>query len=104
MRSVAMLLIKIKTDIEPTLENTLFDLNNESTWTIVEGTLNAYMRDEIKAKGGVYDYQVKISEIITDTDLDNRRMPVFIGIKPTSDINFIPVSLTIFNNTVEITA
>lgn len=104
MRSVAMLLIKIKTDIEPTLENTLFDLNNESTWTIVEGTLNAYMRDEIKAKGGVYDYQVKISEIITDTDLDNRRMPVFIGIKPTSDINFIPVSLTIFNNTIEITA
>lgn len=102
LRSVAMLLIVIKTGLEGMLEYKTFDLNNENTWSIVEGSLDAFMRDEIKAKGGVYNYVVAIKDIITPSDLDNRRMPVFLGIQPTMDIQEIPVTLAIFNNTVDI--
>jgi phage tail sheath protein FI len=101
MRHVAMLLIVIEEGLQA-LEWQTFNLNNESTWIKVEASLNAFMRDEIKAKGGVYNYQVALQEIITASDLDNRRMPIFLGIQPTSDIQLIPVTLAVFNNTVSI--
>ncbi len=101
MRHVSMLLIVIKEALQA-LEWQTFNLNNESTWVKVEASLNAFMRDEIKAKGGVYNYQVALQEIITASDLDNRRMPIFLGIQPTSDIQMIPVALAVFNNTVDI--
>lgn len=102
LRSVAMLLIVIKTGFESVLEYKTFDLNTERNWSIVEGSLNAFMRDEIKAKDGVYDYTVAVQDVITDTDIDNRRMPVFLGIQPTMDIKEIPVTLAIFNSSVDI--
>jgi hypothetical protein len=101
MRHVSMLLIVIKEALQA-LEWQTFNLNNESTWVKVEASLNAFMRDEIKAKGGVYNYQVALQSIITPSDLDNRRMPIFLGIQPTSDIQMIPVALAVFNNTVDI--
>lgn len=101
MRHVSMLLIVIKEALQA-LEWQTFNLNNESTWVKVEASLNAFMRDEIKAKGGVYNYQVALQSIITPSDLDNRRMPIFLGIQPTSDIKEIPVTLAVFNNTVDI--
>lgn len=102
LRSVSMLLIAIKYGLENMLEYKTFDLNNERTWTQVEKSLDGFMRDEIKAKGGVVDYQVAVKKVITGSDMDNRRMPVFLGIKPTLDIQEIPVTLAIFNNTVDI--
>lgn len=38
-----------------------------------------------------------VSSIITDSDKEQRRMPVFLGIKPTSDVKFIPVTLAVFS-------
>lgn len=102
LRSVAMLLIKIKTGLEASLEYKTFDLNNERTWDLVEGSIDGFMRDEIKAKDGVYNYRVAVKDVITDSDIDNRKMPVFIGIQPTMDIQEIPVTLAIFNSSVDI--
>lgn len=102
LRSVSMLLIVIKQGLENMLEYKTFDLNNERTWSIVEGTLNGFMRDEIQSKGGVYAYEVAVQEVITESDIDNRRMPVFLGIQPTMDIKTIPVTLAIFNSSVDI--
>lgn len=102
LRSVAMLLIVIKNGLEKMLEYKTFEFNNERTWTQVEGALNGFMRDEIQAKQGVVDFQVAIKEVITPSDLDNRRMPIFLGIKPTMDIQTIPVTLAIFNNSIDI--
>lgn len=102
LRSVAMLLIAIKTGLEASLEYKTFDLNNESTWDLVEGSIDAFMRDEIKAKDGVYNYRVAVKDVITSSDIDNRKMPVFIGIQPTMDIQEIPVTLAIFNSSVDI--
>lgn len=102
LRSVAMLLIVIKYGLENMLEYKTFDLNNERTWSLVEGSINGFMRDAIQAKGGVYNYQVAIQAVITPSDIDNRRMPVFLGIQPTMDIKEIPVTLAIFNSGVDI--
>lgn len=102
LRSVAMLLIVIKYGLENMLEYKTFDLNNERTWSLVEGSINGFMRDAIQAKGGVYSYQVAIQAVITPSDIDNRRMPVFLGIQPTMDIKEIPVTLAIFNSGVDI--
>lgn len=102
LRSVAMLLIAIKTGLEGMLEFKTFELNNERTWSTVEGTLEGFMRDEIKGKGGVYNYSLAVTDVITPSDIDNRRMPVFLGIQPTMDIKEIPVTLAIFNSSVDI--
>lgn len=102
LRSVAMLLIVIKAGLEGVLEYQTFELNNERTWAAVQGSLDGFMRDEIQAKGGVYKYTVAIKDVITPSDLDNRRMPIFLGIQPTMDIKEIPVTLAIFNSSVDI--
>lgn len=102
LRSVAMLLIMIKYSVDAMLEYKTFELNDEGTWSSVEGAINGFMRDEIQAKGGVYDYQVAVKDVITDSDIDNRTMPVFIGIQPTSDIKLIPVTLAIYNKSADI--
>lgn len=103
LRSVAMLLIVLKYGLETYLEFELFMENNEETWTRAETAISTFIRDTLYIPGGLYDYQVKIKDIITDTDIDNRRMPIFVGIQPTSDIKEIPVNLGIFNKSVAIT-
>lgn len=102
LRSVAMLLILISNGLNSLLENFNFDFNDEGSWDKVQGAIDAFMRDDVKGKSGVYDYRVAVSEIITDTDIDNRRMPVFLGIKPTMDIQEIPVTIGIYNKAAEI--
>jgi len=97
LRSVAMLLIYIKYGLYEALENVEFDLNDETTWSLVEGSIDGFMRDDVQAKRGVYSYRVAVKDVITDTDIANRRMPVFLGIQPTMDIKEIPVTLAIYN-------
>lgn len=102
LRSVAMLIIAIKYGLENMLEYKNFDFNDERTWSIVEGSIDGFMRDEFKSKGGVYDYVVAVEDVVTNSDIDNRKMPVFLGIQPTMDIQLIPVTLAIFNKSVDI--
>ena len=97
MRSVAWLLIMIKFGLESTLDFSLFELNDEDTYDRLETAIRTFMRDEVKAPGGVYDFQVEISKIITDSDKEQRRVPVFLGIQPTSDVKMIPVTLAVFS-------
>jgi len=96
-RSVAMLLIVIKYGLKNMLEYKEFELNVERTWKEVENAITNFLED-IKTKNGLYDYQVAVSSVITDEDIDNNRMPVFVGIKPTRSIKEIPVTLAIFNS------
>ena len=97
LRSVNWLLIMIKYGLESALEFQLFELLDDRTINALETAIRTFMRDEIKAKGGVYDFQVSVSKIITDSDREQRRLPVFLGIKPTSDVKFIPVTLAVFS-------
>lgn len=102
LRSVAMLLILVSNGLNSMLENFNFDFNDQGSWDKVEGGLDAFMRDDVKGKSGVYDYRVAVEDVITDTDIDNRRMPVFLGMKPTMDIQEIPVTIGIYNKSAEI--
>lgn len=102
LRSVAMLLIVLKYGLENYLEFKLFANNNQPTWTEIEDALNIFIRDTLFTPGGLYGWQVKVTDIITDTDIDNRKCPVFVGIQPTMDIQTIPVTLGIFNKSVNI--
>lgn len=102
LRSVAFLLIFIKQSLRETLDFKLFERNDEDTWTEVELIINAFMRDEVKAKHGVYDYKVSVKDIITKSDIDNRRMPIYIGLQPTMDIKMIDTYLSIYNASLNI--
>lgn len=97
IRSVNWLLIMIKYGLESTLEFSLFELLNDRTIDNLETAIRTFMRDEVKAKGGVYDFQVEASKIITDSDREQRRLPVFLGVKPTVDSKYIPVTLAVFS-------
>ncbi len=101
LRSVNMLLIHLQVGVRSLNEYKLFDFNNESTWGPLQGAVDAFIRDEYKAKGGVYDYKVVMQP--TDTDIDNRKAPLFIGIQPTMDIRTIPTTIAIYNKSSEIT-
>lgn len=102
LRSVAMLLIVLKYGLEEYLEFKLFAMNNEPTWVEIENALDIFIRDNLYTPGGLYGYQVKVKDIITDSDIDNRRCPVFVGLQPTMDIATIPVTIGIFNKSVSI--
>lgn len=103
LRSVAMLLIILKYGLENYLEYKLFAMNNDPTWTEVENAVTIFIRDTLYTPGGLYGFQVSVKKVITDTDIDNRKMPLFVGIQPTMDIKEIPVTLGIFNKSVAIT-
>lgn len=98
LRSVAMLLIVIRNAILDITSSIPFDLNNERTWTLVEGALNAFMRDEIQANGGVYKYILAIKDVITAKHISDRKMPIYLGIQPTMDIQTIEATIAIHNN------
>jgi phage tail sheath protein FI len=102
LRSVAMLLIILKYGLANYLEFKLFAMNNQPTWTEVENAISIFIRDTLFTPGGLYAYDVEVTKIITGTDINNRTMPVFVGIQPTMDIKTIPVTLGIFNKTVAI--
>jgi len=95
-RSVAMLLIVIKEGLKNFLQFETFEINDSQTWAIAEQAIVSFLQD-IQAKRGLEEFRVSIADIIADQDIDNNRMPVFVGIKPTRSVKEIPVTLAIFN-------
>lgn len=102
-RSVAILLIVIKHGLREMLEFKEFDFNDERTWVETERAIDKFLMD-IKSKRGLYTYKVAIKEVITDQDINNQRMPIFVGIQPTNSIKEIPVTLATYPYGVEIKA
>jgi len=102
LRSVAFLLMAIRYGLESYLKYELFNYNNKETWGRIKSTIDSFMANEIQAKDGVYNFQCVVSP--TDFDIDNRRLPIFLGIQPTMDINEIKVTLAVFNRSLAITA
>ena len=101
LRSVAFLLMAIRYGLESYLKYELFNYNDPATWNRIKATIDSFMSNEIQAKEGVYEFQCVVNP--TDFDIDNRRLPIFLGIKPTMDINEIKVTLAVFNRSLAIT-
>ena len=54
--------------------------------------------DNIKQRGGIYDYQLKMDWTTVTTEmLNNNTMPGVIQIKPTKTAEFIPIDVVIRN-------
>jgi len=102
LRSVSFLLMIIRYGLESYLKYELFNYNNPETWSRIESTINTFMSNEVLAKQGVYAFKCIVAP--TDFDIDNRKLPIFLGIQPTMDINEIKVTLGIFNKSLAITA
>jgi len=102
-RSVAILLIVIKHGLREMLEYKEFDFNDERTWVETERAIDKFLMD-IKSKRGLYKYKVAVKDVISGQDINNQRMPIFVGIQPTSSIKEIPVTLATYPYGVEIKA
>jgi len=101
LRSVAFLLMVIRYGLESYLKYELFNYNDPATWSRIKSTIDTFMSQEIQANEGVYAYKCVVAP--SNFDIDNRRLPIFLGFQPTMDINEIDVTLAIFNRSLAIT-
>lgn len=93
--NVRMLLIVIEPAIASALEDFLFELNTAATRAIVTSMISSYM-ENIKARNGVYDYQVTCDDTNNSAeDIDNYTMNVWLFVKPTKSVEYIPFTVII---------
>lgn len=93
--NVRLMLIVIEPACAVALEDFLFELNDEATRGLVRAMLETYM-EGIKARRGVYDYYVVCGdENNSADDIDNYRLNVWLFVKPTKAIEYIPFKVII---------
>lgn len=102
--NVRMLLITIEPNIAAALEAFLFENNDTGTRMIATLMLESFM-DNIKARGGVYDYKVVCNETNnTPEDLDQKRLNVDLYVKPIKSIKFIKFTTVITRTGIDFNA
>ncbi len=100
--NVRLLLIVIEPAIKYTLEDFLFDLNDEASRTLAKTIVDSYM-DNIKARRGVTDFRVVCDDTNnTPNDVDNNRMILDLYLIPTRSIEEIPFRVIITSSSVGI--
>jgi len=93
--NVRLMLIVIEPAIEAALEDFLFELNDDATRSLVKTMIDNYM-EGIKGRRGVYDYYTVCDDTNnTPDDIDNYRMNVWLFVKPTKAVEYIPFSVVI---------
>lgn len=93
--NVRMLLITIEPAIRDALESFLFDLNDDSTRAIAAMMVSSYMNN-IKARRGVYEFKVVCDDTNnSDADVDAGRMNLWLFVKPTRSVEYIPFTTAI---------
>lgn len=93
--NVRLMLIVIEPAIKGLLENFLFELNDDSTRSIIETKLESYLQT-IKARKGVSDFDVVCDDSNnTAEDVIANRLNVDVFIKPMYSIEEIPVRIVI---------
>lgn len=93
--NVRMLLLVIEPAISNSLEDFIFELNDDATRAIVSSIINSYM-ENIKSRRGVYDFSV-VCDATNNTpeDIDNHRLNVWLFIKPIMSVEFIQFTVVI---------
>lgn len=97
--SVSMLInLQIRPGLREFLKDYLFELNDDATRSILVAKIETYM-DTLKAKRAVYDYYVLCNdENNSPQDVQDKRLNVWLYIKPTLPIEFIEQKLIITPN------
>lgn len=103
IRSVSYLILYIRESIAAMLKTQLFKPNTTGVYGQIQSAIEKFMNDEIMGNDGVYSYKVAVEEVTTDTDVDNRRVKVFLGIQPTTDIKTVDCRIAIFGKSNEVT-
>lgn len=93
--NVRMLLNYLKRVIVAACKHLTFEPNDRVTWNSFEDKIEPTLRS-IKDHRGIYEYRIVKGElIVTDTDIDNYRMPCMVLIRPTKAAEEIPIYFTI---------
>jgi hypothetical protein len=93
--NVRLLLITIEPAIKVTLENFLFEINDEATRALIRSILTSYL-DSIKARRGISDYVLVCDDTNnTAEDIDNYRLNVTLAIKPVKAVKYIDFAVII---------
>lgn len=98
--NVRLLLVIIEPAIKRTLEDFLFELNDEGTRAVIKSLIESYM-DTVQARRGVEAYQVVCDDSNnTDSDVDNNRLIVDLFVRPTRSIETISLRVVITSSSI----
>lgn len=101
--NVRLMLIVVEPAVRDALEDFVFEQNTFSERLQVKALIDSYMSD-IKARGGVYDFYTKIDrENNNEQTIDNKKMKVWLFIKPVQAVEFIEFSPIITSSGVDFT-
>lgn len=85
-----LLLIVLEPAIAEALEDFVWDLNDESTRAVAKNKIDTYM-EGIKARRGVYDFYTVCDDTNNlATDIENHIMNLYLFVKPTPSLEYIP--------------
>ena len=85
-------LLKIRRDLELSLRNFLFELNDETTWDMIAAAVDTYMANEVSQQA-ISDYSASV--YATDYDITNHRVRVDIMVTPKQVIYQILLSISV---------
>lgn len=95
--NVMLLLITIGPSIKTFLEDFLFELNDDTTRTLIKEGINDYM-ELVKAKRGVYNFLTVCDDTNnTPVVIDNNQLAVDLYIQPSRAVEEIPFRIIVTN-------
>lgn len=93
---------KIKSDLQPIVEQSLFEPNDRLTRDQLRNNISEYL-EGIKQRRGIYDYCVVCDETNnTPKRIDNNELYIDLAIKPSTPIEFIYVPIRVVNTSVSL--
>ena len=90
--NVVRLVIRVKRDLELTLRNYIFDLNDQTTWTLMSSAVNAYLGNLV-SEGALTSFSSQV--YATDYDLVQHRVRVDVMLQPKQVIYQILLTITV---------
>jgi hypothetical protein len=100
--NVSRLFIYLKKVVGSAARSLLFEMNDESTRSAFVNTVSPLL-NRIKARRGIYDYKVVCDESNNTADIiDSNQFVADVFIKPSKSINFIRITFTNVNTSVNL--
>ena len=90
--NVVRLVVRIKRDLEFTLRDYLFDLNDQMTWTLMSSAVNAYLGNLV-SEGALTSYSTQV--YASDYDITQHRVRVDVMLEPKQVIYQILLTITV---------
>ena len=100
--NVKRLVDQIKSDLQPVLEQSLFEPNDRITRDQLRNNISEYL-ESVKQRKGINDYCVVCDETNnTPKRIDNNELYIDLAIKPSTPIEFIYVPIKVISSSVSL--